>query len=30
MKEFLDGKEITESIFWERSRTLEIEVKIIS
>ena len=29
MKEFLNGNEIEESVFWEISRTLEIEVKTI-
>ena len=28
VKEFLDGKEMTESTFWERLRTLEIEGEI--
>ena len=30
VKEFLDGNETAESIFWERLRTLEIEGKIVS
>ena len=30
MKEFLDGNEIAESTFWERLRTLEIEVEIVN
>ena len=29
VKEFLNGNEIEESVFWEISRTLEIEVKTI-
>ena len=30
MKEFLDGNETAESTFWERLRTLEIEVEIVN
>ena len=30
MKEFLDGNKITESTFWERLRTLDIEGEIVN
>ena len=30
VKEFLDGNEITESTFWERLRTLDIEGEIVN
>ena len=29
-KEFLDGSEIPESIFWERSKTLEIKGEVVN